>query len=186
MRETRCSTSSRTLCSSPVAIDVVVRRRPAAASATSPRRSRARSPSRARASRSPSTSSCSRPAAIAATPCATFAGRKSVDRRGDSWLKRIAELACRPYLLRYAATMKLPYAFAAPYGDTGRNGVASDCGVSDGNAEHLGRRRLEEPDRRVERRGSPRAARVTPTVPSCATSTGSSHERGTNDGEARL
>src|SRR4029077_9283649 len=122
---------------------------------------------------------------IAATPCATFAGRKSTDRRGDSWLKRIAELACKPYFLLYAAARKLPYAFAAPYGESGRNGVDSDCGVSTGtpntSADDAWKNLIEGSSARIAS-----SSTVTPTVPSRATSTGSSHERGTNDGAARL
>ncbi len=43
-----------------------------------------------------SLSSCSSPRLIAAAPRLTFRVRKCSGRRGDSWLKRIADDACRP------------------------------------------------------------------------------------------
>ena len=69
---------------------VVARARPAAASATWPRRSRRRSPSRAAASRLPSRSSSSRPSLMRATPWVTLRVDELEAARGDSVVEQDA------------------------------------------------------------------------------------------------
>ena len=71
--------------------DVVVRLRPAAASATSPARSRRRSPSRAARRGCRAAAVSASPSLMRATPSVTLRVTNSRPRRGDSWLKRMPE-----------------------------------------------------------------------------------------------
>src|ERR1700704_1197655 len=81
--------------------------------------------------------------------------------------------------------MKWPYAFATPYGVTGPSGVDSVCGVSAGSPKiSLDEAWYTRIDASTARIAS--SSDVTPTAANSAVSTGYSHERGTNDGEARL
>src|SRR6185437_3732793 len=95
------------------------------------------------------------------------------------------QLACRPYRRRYEPTMKCPYAFATPYGVTGWSGVSSVCGTSIGSPKIS----LDE-DWYTRVAGSTArtasSSEVTPTAANSAVRTGSSHDAGTNDGDARL
>src|ERR1700716_1624349 len=81
--------------------------------------------------------------------------------------------------------MKWPYAFATPYGVTGASGVDSVCGVSAGSPkislDDAWYTRIEGSTARIAS-----SSDVTPTAANSAVSTGYSHERGTNDGDARL
>ena len=71
------------------------RRRRAGASATSPRRSPWRSPSRVRRRGCRGAAPCASPCLIAAACQVILRVTNSRPRRGDSWLKRIPEVACR-------------------------------------------------------------------------------------------
>ena len=82
--------------------------------------------------------------------------------------------------------MKLPYAFAAPYGDIGRNGVDSVCGVSAGTPNTSpttpGTSRIDGSTARIAS-----SSAVTPTAPSSRRPRPAAPtSAGTNDGEARL
>ena len=74
--------------------------RPAAASATSPARSRAHGPSRAWRPDCRARSSRARPSLMRATPSVTLRVTNSMPRSGLSWLNRMPLLACRPKLSR--------------------------------------------------------------------------------------
>ena len=90
------STNSSTRVRLAGADDVVVRLRPAGASATWPGRSRRRSPSRAWRPGCPAAAPSARPSLIRATPCVILRVTNSRPRRGDSWLNRMPEQANRP------------------------------------------------------------------------------------------
>ena len=81
--------------------------------------------------------------------------------------------------------MKCPYAFATPYGVTGARRVSSLCGTSFGSPKiSLDDAWYMRVDGSTARIASSSA--VTPTAANSAVRTGSSHDIGTNDGDARL
>ncbi len=90
----------------------------------------------------------------------------------------------QPVPRRYERTMKCPYAFATPYGVTARAGVLV-CGTSVGSPKiSLDDAWYMRVDGSTARTASRSA--VTPTAANSAVRTGSCHDIGTNDGDARL
>src|SRR5574340_855384 len=81
--------------------------------------------------------------------------------------------------------MKCPYAFATPYGVSGESGVSSVCGHDVGSPkislDDAWYMRIDESTARIAS-----SSAVTPTAANSAVRTGSSHDAGTNDGDARL
>ncbi len=82
--------------------------------------------------RSPRTSSFSRPRLIAAAARVTFRVTKWTGRRGDSWLKRIADDAWRPWRSRTRPTSWWTASLATPYGVFGWQAVDSSWGLDGG------------------------------------------------------
>ena len=130
--------------------DVVVRRRPAAASATSRARSRRQSPSRAarRGCRAPACRPG--PSLMRATPSVTLRVTNSRPRRGDSWLNRMPghgeQVVALAVVDRDVVREHLRHAVRAARIERRQLGLRHLAHL----AEHLARRRLVEADRRVD------------------------------------
>ena len=99
-------------------------------------------------------------------------------------MKRIAEEAWSPYWRRNEPVRKWPKALPAPYGVSGATGVVSRCGASRGapkiSAEAALTKRASGRSRRTPSSRAEIEATAAVEVP-----TGSSHEAGTNEAEAR-
>ncbi len=113
-----------------------------------------------------------------------FRVTKCAGRRSDSWLLKIADVACRPSRSRINPTSSWTASFATPYGLVGWHGVSSFCGLS-GVSPKIA---LEDAASTLISRSSSRtASRILAVVPAIAfsASEGESHVCGTNEGEAR-
>jgi len=115
----------------------------------------------------------------------TLRGRKCGGRRGDSWLYVMPLHANSPWCARIVLMRPWAASFATPYGERGRIGVPSSCGL-DGASPNTSL----DVDTHTRGRGSAASAASASTVavaPAIAASVcvGSSHESGTNVGAAR-
>ncbi len=126
----------------------------------------------------------SSPRLIAAAARVILRVTKRSGRRGDSWLKRIPQEACRSKRSRYMRVRKSAIALPAPYGVIGAIGVDSSCGACSGrpktSAEAAWKKRIERSTLTIASRKAAVDVAAIATV-----GVGCSHDSGTKVAPAR-